>query len=78
MINSRLNPKAQSILEYVIILTVILAAVILGTVAIKKSLIGTATKGEEVPEASSLFGKTGKVISDYTGELKKIGQPKTP
>ncbi len=74
MRNLRINTKAQSILEYVIIFTVIIGAVIAGTVFIKKSLTGggaTVTEG-------SLFGKTGKVIEDFTGELGKLGQPKAP
>jgi hypothetical protein len=72
----RFNKKAQSILEYVIILTVILAAILLGTKYIKNSLLGKDVTDSSQVSDTSLFGQAGGVITDHTSELANIGQPK--
>jgi len=72
MRNLKINPKAQSILEYVIILTVIIGAVILGAVVIKNKLIGQGAPTGESVSGDSLFGKSGKVITDFTGKVRDI------
>jgi len=69
----RSDRKAQSILEYVVILTVILAAVILGSQYIKNSLLGKDVDKPENVSDTSLFGQAGGVISDHTNAIASIG-----
>lgn len=65
--------RGQSILEYVIVLTAIVAAILFGVKYVKLSLIGTetGTTADDVTE-TSLFGTAGNMITDWTGELPGV------
>lgn len=68
----KVNHKGQSVLEYVIVLTAIVAAILFGAKYIRKSLIGTEA-GTTVDESvDSVFGTAGNMITDWTGELPGV------
>ena len=60
---SLLRKKGQSTLEYVIILTAIVAAVIAGAVVVKTKLQGDG----------GLYNKAADNITDFTGKLPGAG-----
>lgn len=68
----KINHKGQSVLEYVIVLTAIVAAILFGVKYIKKSLIGTETGTEVDSGETSVFGTAGDMITDWTGELPGV------
>ena len=70
----KINYKAQSILEYVIVLTAIVAALLFGIKHIRKSLIGTEDGAAVSTTETSLFGTAGDMITDWTGELPGVSE----
>ena len=62
-----IKPKGQSTLEYVIILTALAVAFIVGTTAVRNALIGE-------DEESGLIGQAADTIPNWTSQLPGADQ----